>query len=76
MVKILVKYGAGKFINTINFSPLFVACINENKEIMQYLIDNGADINQIVDELGSTILHYACMDENLDLVKFIIENGC
>lgn len=76
LVKILIKYGAKKSINTINCSPLLAAYENENKQIMKYLLENGADINQKVDKDGYSIIRYACIDQNIRMVKFIIENGC
>lgn len=45
-----------------------------NKEIAEYLIKQGADIDEQIKN-GLNTISYACISEKLDLVKFLIEQG-
>ena len=44
------------------------------KEIVEALIENGADIN-IKGHFGYTALHEACRKNNIDIVNILIKNG-
>lgn len=48
--------------------------ILEKPEIIKFLIENGADPNQ-VDQFGKTLLHYACSNDCRDMALFLIKNG-
>ncbi|XP_022124306.1 protein phosphatase 1 regulatory subunit 12B isoform X8 [Pieris rapae] len=66
-----------KRASRIQFSPEIVflaACTAGDKEEVQRLIKQGADINTSnVD--GLTALHQACIDDNFDMVQFLVEHG-
>ncbi|OUM56733.1 hypothetical protein PIROE2DRAFT_49272, partial [Piromyces sp. E2] len=79
-VKYLVDcpcHGADVDVNKQNLlgnTPLHHACKNNNKTIVRYLIEHGADIN-IKNYNLYTMLHYACENKNENLVKYLIEKG-
>lgn len=56
--------------------PLCFACKNQNIELIQILLDSGADIN-IVDyeQLGTTPLIIACQQGNTDIVRLLLDSG-
>ncbi|XP_035914374.1 protein phosphatase 1 regulatory subunit 12A isoform X9 [Anopheles stephensi] len=50
------------------------ACVAGDKEEVEWLLKNGADIDTAnVD--GLTALHQACIDDNLDMVEFLVQKG-
>lgn len=62
------------------YTPLLIALYSSNYDISKLLIDNGADVNAIVesdyDYTGYTVLHFALQSVyTLDLVKILIEKG-
>ncbi|WP_342255958.1 ankyrin repeat domain-containing protein [Spiroplasma endosymbiont of Poecilobothrus nobilitatus] len=48
--------------------------IENNKEMVKFLIDNGADVN-LQDKDGSIPLHLTMIENNKEMVKFLIDNG-
>ena len=76
-VKMLIKAGAN--VNQIckveNTSPLHVALLcNVNFNIIQYLIDNGANVNAVTKN-GKTPLRIAIEQQNLYAVNYLILSG-
>ncbi len=53
-------------------SPLITACLYEKKEVAQYLIESGANIN-FTNNDGSTALHVAAFFCKPELVKLLLE---
>lgn len=60
----------GKFY-VIN--PLIIACVKNDVQLVQYLIDNGANVNEECYNMG-TPLDIALRNENISLTKLLIEN--
>lgn len=77
-VKLLIEYGAEINKNTKMWSqrtPLGLACSIGVKEIIEYLVQKGADING-VDKDSYTPLHCACMgDSKPEIIKFLLNHG-
>ena len=75
ILKLLLDRGASiknwKDTNDSSYltSPICIACEIENREVMQFLLDNGANINE-----GYSV-KYACIKENVEALKFLIEKG-
>lgn len=57
-----------------NMCPIHIAARFGYKEIVEALIENGADIN-IKGYFGYTALHEACRKNNIDIVNILIKNG-
>ncbi|XP_013774828.1 tyrosine-protein kinase shark-like [Limulus polyphemus] len=55
-------------------SAMHLACINGNNEILDMLLDAGANVN-IKDAKGLTPLHYACRLNHASTAKLLIEEG-
>jgi len=53
-------------------TPLFNACSNGNKELVEYLVEQGADINKENDE-DKTVLVEAFNSGNKNLVKYLVK---
>uniref|UniRef100_A0A0A9X057 Ankyrin repeat and MYND domain-containing protein 2 n=2 Tax=Lygus hesperus TaxID=30085 RepID=A0A0A9X057_LYGHE len=53
-------------------TPLTHACFKGNKEISQYLIDQGADVNSDKHEHGYTALHFAALSGNAELCQILL----
>jgi ankyrin repeat protein len=74
-VKDALRYGANPnatFYNSL--PPLQVAAMVGNLEAAHLLLDNGADVNKLVD-MGNTALKFAVYQEHADVVKLLIQNG-
>ncbi|EGG22308.1 ankyrin repeat-containing protein [Cavenderia fasciculata] len=55
-------------------TPLIWGCDRGNLEMVQLLIESGANINDS-DLDGLTSLHYACMCSHYNVIKLLLENG-
>ena len=55
-------------------TPLQVAARCGNKDVAEYLLDAGAEIDY-QDDLGYTALHHAASSGSLALAKFLLERG-
>lgn len=51
-----------------------MACEYNAPEIVQLLLDKGADV-LFVDSAGNTALHYASRCDNVEIVKMIVEKS-
>ncbi len=71
------------FLNEFGITPLILSCINQDIEIIQFLLDNGADVNLCSNEIGrslnkhnkNTALMVACANGNIEIVKLLLSNG-
>jgi len=54
--------------------PLVYACEKGNEEIVKYLLERGADVNQVNND-NVTPLGKTCWNGNEALVKYLIEYG-
>lgn len=64
----------GYRINIKNMCPIHIAAEFGYIEIVEALIEKGADIN-ITCLYGKTALHKACQSDKIDIVKILIKNG-
>ena len=58
----------------IRGTPLFQAAIKDHKNVVQFLLDRGADPNK-ADNYGQTPLHYAALRGHKDVVKLLLDRG-
>ncbi|MDP3444803.1 MAG: ankyrin repeat domain-containing protein, partial [Ignavibacteria bacterium] len=56
-----------------SLTPLHSAILNNNPEIVKFLIANGADINALTDQ-WDTPLHLAIREKNLDIINLLIQS--
>lgn len=77
IVRLLVKKGANvnqASNNAMKVAPLHSAVAIQNLEIVQFLLDNGAEINA-AQESGVTALHSAAHHGNKAMVKLLLKHG-
>jgi ankyrin repeat protein len=76
IVKRLINKGANVNAKAEDFrtTPLMFAATNGYVEMAQFLIDNGANINDI-DDLQKTPLMYAAASGRLEIERLLIKNG-
>ena len=55
-------------------TPLHQATLRSNQEIVDLLLDHGANVNQ-ANAYGETPLHFACQAASLHCVNKFVENG-
>ena len=72
-IYLMHAYWNGKLILN-NEAPLFSACLSGNENLVKYLIEQGADINEEGHRF-ETPLFNACKSGNENLVKYLIECG-
>jgi ankyrin repeat protein len=60
-----------------NEFPLFYAVNNNNYEIVEFLLEKGADVRKRSNHINDnfTSLHVACANGNADIVKLLIQYG-
>ncbi len=60
-----------------NEFPLFYAVNNNNYEIVEFLLEKGADVRKRSNHINDnfTSLHVACANGNTDIVKLLIQYG-
>ena len=55
----------------MNDSLLHVAAEEGNLDVVQYLVEQGLDVNA-KDDSGFTVLHFVVMSGNLDFIKWFV----
>ncbi|KAF8796616.1 Histone-lysine N-methyltransferase EHMT1 like protein [Argiope bruennichi] len=72
-------YSSGKFdINLQDdggWTPLVWACEHNYGDLVQWLLENGADPN-VRDNEQNTALHWAACSGNSEILEMLLENGC
>ena len=85
IIKDLIPKLTPKYVNQLDKygnSPLILACkyttikeINEREQILEILLNNGADVHCIEPINGWTALHWCCFNGDLNCVKLLINFG-
>ncbi|XP_054848926.1 protein phosphatase 1 regulatory subunit 12C isoform X2 [Eublepharis macularius] len=60
--------------NADGISALHQACIDENMEVVEFLVANGADVNQ-ADNEGWTPLHVAASCGYIEIAQYLLDHG-
>ncbi|XP_054001583.1 ankyrin repeat and MYND domain-containing protein 2 [Hylaeus anthracinus] len=63
------------FVDNNSMSPLQHACYKGNKEIVQMLLDQGADVNACQHKHAYTALHLAALSGNAELCHLLMSYG-
>ncbi|XP_062994583.1 protein phosphatase 1 regulatory subunit 12C isoform X2 [Elgaria multicarinata webbii] len=66
--------GAVNGTNADGISALHQACIDENMEVVEFLVANGADVNQ-ADNEGWTPLHVAASCGYMEIAQYLLDHG-
>lgn len=77
MVKMLVeKFRANLEYKTKQrlYTPLIIACKNNNEDIIKYLVSHGA-LTDNRDSFGRTPLMYSCMGNHHDMINYLVSHG-
>ena len=75
-VKLLIDKNSVNVKGWKDYTPLIYACsfARFNQEIIEILLDHGADINAQSEE-GETALHFAARNGHVELFKLLEMNG-
>ncbi|KYO33046.1 protein phosphatase 1 regulatory subunit 12C isoform D [Alligator mississippiensis] len=69
------KYEINVLYNRISHAQKFKkACIDENMEVVQFLVENGANVNQ-ADNEGWTPLHVAASCSYKEIAQYLLDHG-
>ena len=60
--------------NDTGDTPLHVAVINGDTNIVELILNHGANIN-LLNKVGYTSLEISCIDKNPNMIKFLENNG-
>lgn len=77
-VKTMSRVKFEKFINCLddaNWSALFWAVGNGCKEIVNCLLQSGADVN-LRDKKRNTVLHWSAVENKIDVMTSIVQSKC
>merc|ERR1712034_261816 len=76
IIQLLLKEGAEIDYNSnCNGTALYCAVENAYLDIVEYLIQNKADVNLRTIEVGITPLSLATLKDNFEIVKILLDNG-
>jgi ankyrin repeat protein len=67
--------GASVGANSVDFSVLHAAATHGDVKVVQWLVDQGADVNGVSDKNGCTPLHLAACTGHLEVLKWLVEQG-
>jgi len=76
MVQMALRYGASVNLgDEQNRTPLMYAAVLNRPDMMEILVDHGADINQQVYGYGYNALHLASIQGATKAVQFLVDRG-
>jgi ankyrin repeat protein len=71
MVKLLIEKGFDLKRWSKIGTPVYIAGINNNKEILEFLISKKADINGAGPK-GKSLMHYAAANGDIEMMKYLV----
>ncbi len=74
-VNILIYHGANVNVEGESISPLYFACKNRKREIVETLLNEGANVNAATSRFHDTPLHIAIIRYNPDIVTQLLAAG-
>ena len=70
----LLSNGASTSVtDSEGYSPIHIACNVGNVDVLNLLLDNGADPESLVERIGSTTLHEAVCSGSLEIVEALLD---
>ena len=74
-VSAMLKIGADPNIKSSDgLTPLWTAMIVREFEIIQLLVEGGADVNVREQERGDTLLHSALIAKRIDIAQYLLDH--
>lgn len=74
VISLLLKHGVTPNAFAFEGSALLIAVEKGHKNIVNLLLDNGADVN-LRHPSNFTALHIACLEKNLEIVELLVNRG-
>lgn len=74
-IKAMVSTGANVNVNFPHYTPLSAASFNDHKEVVDYLIAQGAIVNSTNFFGGTTPLYWAIRGDNKEIIKLLLDKG-
>eukprot|EP00833_Pecoramyces_ruminatium_P013124 jgi/Orpsp1_1/1187156/evm.model.d7180000055804.1 len=62
-----------RYIVTKNDTPILMACLSENEEMVKYFVEQGVDINKPINQY--TPLMLASKIKHFNIIKYLVEQG-
>ncbi|KHN94540.1 ankyrin 2,3/unc44 [Metarhizium album ARSEF 1941] len=75
VVKVLIDHGGGSIDVSVGAKAMSMAIVGGNAEVLQALIDAGADIHTQGEWKGRLVLHHAAMTGQAHVVGVLLRNG-
>lgn len=60
--------------NNLGETPLNIACENENRELIELFVSNGANVTHAMNN-GDKPIHQLCQKKRRDLIAYLIDEG-
>ena len=76
IVKVFIQAGMAADVRDSSGTPMIcIAARSQRKDMITYLLDNGADIDAVSDDRGYSAVMDAVWKSDFDMVKFFVEKG-
>ena len=76
IAKTLIEKGANvNMKNKDGLTPFMIASFCRNVEICNFLLEEGVNMEEVVNMEGDTLLIFASRCVNIEVIKFLIEKG-
>ena len=76
IIRCLIGNGAHKdAVDSDAQTPLIMASLYKNVAIVEYLLEQGCDVDRATDGSGMTSLHYAAKRSNFEVAKLLFRFG-
>ena len=74
MLKVFLEYGLEVNCRLLGITPLAMAVIHGNTDVVKLLVDLQADVNDS-DKGGTTVLMGAAIRGHFDIIKYLVDHG-
>lgn len=74
LIKLVIDQGASVNFGIENKQPIFVAIKNNCVDVVEYLVEHGANVSAR-DDRDDTVLMYAVRNDRLSIAEFLVKKG-